>query len=298
MELFQLRYFLAVASALNYTKAAKELHVSQSALSRQIIELEQELGVRLFDRNRQRVRLTDEGRVVCTHAEKVLCEVAALAAAAKDLAEGCGGELVVTYNWRVFFNFIPDTIAEFRRLHPESEVRLKEVVLRDQTAALHAGKVHLAFLPGELLADDPAFARLRVLASDLVAIVSRRHRLADRRRIALRELAEDTWLLNDGLAKVYPAFIRQYCRAAGFAPLFGRSGSNIEELLSLVAAGYGVVLLPRYIAAKHHGIASVRMLATDCAPIELCAVWMRENHSRLLLDYLAVLREHLRAEGG
>ena len=294
MEIYQLRYLVAVAAALNYTKAAQTLHVSQSALSRQIIQLEKELGVRIFERNRQQVRVTDEGRVVLAHAEKVLAEVSTLAAAAKDLAEGRGGEVVVSCNWRVFFGFIPDTVAEFRHRYPQSEIRLRDVPVADQSAALHARKVHIGFLPSEFLDNEPEFERLRVLTSDLVVVVSQQHRLATRRAIKLAECANETWLKNDALPKAYPAFIRQYCKKAGFSPIFGKQGTSIEELLGMIAAGYGITMLPRYVLAKHQEIPAVRLLRTDCAPIELCAVWLRDNSSRLLQQYLEVLREHLR----
>jgi len=293
MEIYQLRYLVGVAEALNYTKAANTLHVSQSALSRQIIQLEKELGVRLFDRNRQRVSLTDDGRVVLAHAEKILAEVSALTAAAKDLSEGRGGEVILSCNWRVFFGFIPETVAEFRRRYPQSEIRLREVPIAEQASALHSRKVHIGFLPSEFLDNEPEFERLRVLISDLVVVVSRQHRLARRRSIELRECTGETWLTNDAMPKAYPAFIRQYCRKAGFSPIFGKQGTSIEELLGMIAAGYGITMLPRYVLTKHQGISSVRLLKTDCAPIELCAVWLRTNKSRLLQQYLAILRDHI-----
>lgn len=294
MEIYQLRYLIAVSETLNYTRAAELLHVSQSALSRQIIQLEKELGVRIFERNRQRVSVTDEGRVILGHAARILSEVTTLAAAAQDLAEGRGGELVVSCVWRIFFSFIPDTIAEFRRCHPQSEVRLLELPLQEQANALRSKKVHLGFMPSELLGDDEELERMKVLTSDLVVVVSRKHRLANRKSIALKELAHDTWLKNDAVKKSYPAFIKEYCKKAGFTPIFGKAGTGIEDLLGMIAAGYGIAMLPRYIMAKHREIASVRFLNTDCDPIELCAVWLRSNQSRLLKQYLVILRGHLR----
>ena len=86
------------------------------------------------------------------------------------------------------------------------------------------------------------------------------------------ECANETWLKNDALPKAYPAFIRQYCKKAGFSPIFGKQGTSIEELLGMIAAGYGITMLPRYVLAKHQEIPAVRLLKTDCAPIELCTV--------------------------
>ena len=294
MEIYQLRYLVAVAEALNYTRAAEVLHVSQSALSRQIIQLEKELRVRIFERNRQRVSITDEGRVVLGHAAKILSDVSVLTGAAQELAEGRGGELVVSCVWRIFFSFIPDTIAEFRRCHPQSDVRLLELPLHEQINALRSRKVHLGFMPSELLEDDDALERMKVLSSDLVVVVSRKHRLAGRKSVALKDLANDTWLKNDAVKKTYPAFIKQYCKKAGFTPIFGKSGAGLEDLLGMIAAGYGIAMMPRYILAQHHKISSVRFLGTDCEPIELCAVWLRSNQSRVLKHYLEILRGHIR----
>lgn len=294
MEIYQLRYLIAVSESLNYTRAAESLHVSQSALSRQIIQLEAELRVRIFERNRQRVSVTDEGHVILGHAAKILAEASILTAAAQELAAGRGGELVVSCVWRTFFSFIPDTIAEFRRRHPQSEVSLRELQLHEQANALRARKVHLGFMPSEFLDDDDEFERQKVLTSDLVVVVSKRHRLAGRKSIALRELANETWLKNDAVKKAYPAFIRQYCKKAGFAPIFGKPSASIENLIGMIAAGYGIAMLPRYILTKHLQISSVRFLDTDCDPIELCAVWLRSNPSRLLKQYLGILRQHTR----
>jgi DNA-binding transcriptional LysR family regulator len=294
MEIYQLRYLAAVADSLNYTRAANVLHVSQSALSRQIIQLEKELGVRVFERSRQQVNITDEGRVILAHAARILSEAAALTGAAKELAQGRGGDLVVSYNWRTFFSHIPDSIAEFRRRHPQSEVRLREIQLHEQAELLHSKKVHLGFMPSEFIKDDDEFERMKVLTSELVVVVSRNHRLANRKAIALRELANDTWLKNDAVKKTYPTFIRQYCKQAGFTPIFGEHGSSIENLLGMIAAGYGIIMMPRYVLTKHHRISSIRFLRTDCAPIELCAVWLRKNQSRVLKQYLEILRKHVR----
>lgn len=295
MEIYQLRYLAAVADKLNYTQAAQSLHVSQSALSRQIIQLEEELGVRIFERNRQRVTLTDAGQVILGHAARILSEVSVLTGVAHELAQGRGGELVVSYDWRVFFGFIPDTIAEFRRCHPQSEVRLRHMPFHEQAQALQTKKIHVGFMPSEFTADDPTFAQLRVLSSKLVVVVSKRHRLAGRKTVKLKELAEETWLKNESHPRAYADLIRQNCRKAGFSPIFGKHGSGIEELLGLIAAGYGIAMLPRYILAKHQGISSVRLLETDADPIELCAVWLRSQPSHLLQQYLAILRQHIQS---
>lgn len=290
MEIFQLRYLVAVAEKLNFTRAAESLNVSQSAMSRQIQQLEMELGVKLFHRNRQRVVITDEGRVLLRYAGRILSEVSVMTQVAGDLAANVGGDICIGCDWRVFFSVIPDTIAEFRRQNPQAHVTIRELPPPSHAEALSEGKIHISFTPSELITNTGPFCFQKVLASDLVVIVSVEHKLAGESFVPVSRLRNETWLLDDRLPRTYRGFIKQICRRAGFSPILGRTGSGVEDILSMVAAGYGISILPRYIMAKYRDISSVRILSTDCEPIELCVVWLKENKSRILQEFLEILK--------
>ena len=129
MELRHLRYFHAVATTLNFSRAAESLRVAQPALSRQVKALENELGVQLFERNRVRVQITDAGRLFLTHVEKVLAQVDMAVSAVREVREGTEGRLIVCTEWRLPISLLPTVLAEFRSQFPRVEIDLRELPL-------------------------------------------------------------------------------------------------------------------------------------------------------------------------
>jgi DNA-binding transcriptional LysR family regulator len=292
MELRHLRYFHAVAELLNFSRAAERLHVAQPALSRQIRDLEQELGVRLFDRNRVRVQLTDAGRTFRSHAAKVLAQVDVAVGAVRATARGAGGQLVICSDWRLSIGLIPETIAAFRARYPQVEVSLTDLPMHRQLAALRAHRAHIGFLPVEEIASRGDLDALPILQAEMLAVVGAAHPLAHRRSVAIAELRNEPWVrLTGDHADGYRTYVSQICRLAGCAPVFGpQQASSLEALFTMVGTGFGIALLPDFLRASRHPL--IRFLHTDCNPIELCAVWPRAGDSLLLRQYLEVLRQH------
>lgn len=296
MELRHLRYFSAVAELLNFSRAAEKLHVAQPALSRQVQALESELGTQLFERSRMGVRLTDAGRTFYPHACKILAEVDIGTAAVREVNDGLGGELIICNDWRLGSDLVPLTIAEFHATHPRATVTLRDLRLHEQLPALRAGKAHLGFVVRDLASVRDEIASLPVLRSPLVAVLPARHPQADASRLKLADLSAETWTVVDEREAVgYRTFLTQLCRLSGFVPRFGTSSSTLEGFLGRIASGFGIGLLPAHMVPR--GTPMLRCVATDCEPIELCAVWNRRDRSLLLRDYLAILRTHLAARG-
>lgn len=292
MELRHLRYFQAVAELLNFSRAAERMHVAQPALSRQIRDLESEIGARLFDRNRVRVQLTDAGRTFYGHACKVLAQVDLAVASVQDTTKGTGGELLLCNDWRLAVNLVPATVAEFRRRYPRVEVILQDVLPHQQLATLRAHRAHLGFLRREELAGHPDIDFLPVACLELHAVVGLTHPLASRRSVHIAELRGEKWLqLSGDRGEAYNAFILQTCRLSGFTPQFQDTVSSLEAMATVVASGYGVCLLPDSHTIQQRSL--LRFLRTDCPAVELCAVWPRAESSLLLQHYLAILRRHL-----
>lgn len=184
MELRHLRYFKAVAEQLNFTRAAESLHVAQPALSRQIRDLETELGVRLLDRNRVRVQLTDAGRTLYSHTCKILAQVDLAVGSVQDTTKGTGGELILCNDWRLAISVVPTAIAEFRTQFPRVEVILQDVLFHRQLAALRAQRAHLGFLPREDVVSRPDLDFLPLVRVEMLVGVGPGHRLVKRRRCA------------------------------------------------------------------------------------------------------------------
>ncbi len=290
MELRHLRYFNAVAEALNFTRAAEKLRVAQPALSRQIKALEDELGVQLLDRNRQRVLLTDAGRLFLGHAEKILSQVELATLAVREVMTGTAGELRIAHDWRLPSNLVSKAVAEYRRRYPTVEVSLRDLQMNDQLAALHTRKIHLGFIASSFLGPDQQLSSRLHQHSDIVALVPSNHRLAGRSTVRLAELKDEEWISVETADNGYRAFLLQDCRNAGFVPRFSRATANQPRaIVGLVAAGLGVALAPRIALPADR--AAIAILATDCDPIDICAVWNERDQSPLLRNFLAILEQ-------
>ncbi len=291
MELRHLRYFKAVAELLNFTRAAESLRVAQPALSRQVRNLEDELGVRLLDRNRVHVQLTDAGRTFYAHASKVLAQVDLAVASVRDTTRGVGGRLLISNDWRLSIHVIPETVAAFRKLYPGVEVELVDLPLSQQLATLRAGRAHLCFQPRESIPARGDFATLPILHTRIGLITARTHPLARRRSVRLADLRDQTFIrLTEDHNHDHHAYLVKMCRTAGFSPIIGtQQASSLEALLAHVGSGFGVTLLPDFVCPPAHPLVST--VRTDCPEVELCAVWLRTETSLLLAHYLEILRE-------
>ena len=288
MELRHLRYFVAVAEALNFTRAAEKLRVAQPALSRQIQALENELGTKLLDRNRQRVLLTDSGQLFLGHARTILEQVDIATHAVREVDTGAAGELRIAHDWRLSSNLVSRAVVEYRKRYPEVEVALRDLPMNEQLAALHTHKIHLGFIASGFLGPDPQLATRLTQHTDIVAIVPQDHPLAGHKQVALAELRDAEWISVDTPDNSYRAFLQQLCRNAGFSPHFSRAVANqAPAIVGLVAAGMGVALAPRMALTQEHS--AVAILTTDCDPIDICAVWNARDRSPLLQQFVAIL---------
>jgi len=295
MELRHLRYFKAVAELLNFSRAAEQLRVAQPALSRQVRALEEELGATLLDRNHMRVRLTDAGRAYYAHTCKILAQVDMAAAAVREVTDGSAGELIVCNDWHLGGRIVPAALNEFRQLYPRTEVMLHDRRVHDQLALIVNRRAHLGFMVRELLGNRRELECLDILSSQLMVVMPSGHTFAGRASIRLAELAEETWITVD--AKESPqsrSYFTRLCRWSGFVPKLGSTGTTLEGITGRVASGYGVAIMPEHmVEAMGPGLSAV---ATDCPPVELCAVWHRDEKSKLLEQFLAVLRRHAVAD--
>lgn len=289
MELRHLRYFKAVAELLNFSRAAERLRVAQPALSRQIRDLEEELGAPLFDRDHG-VQLTDAGRIFLGHAEKILAQADIAVAAVREAAAGVGvGELIVCNDWRLAGQFVPAVAAEFERLYPRAEITLRDLRFHDQLAALRARRAHLGFVVRSVLGRAAELETLLVLRTRLMIVVPAKHARAKDRTVKVADLAEESWVtLDEKEAPGYRAFVTQLARISGFTPNFGKSAATFEGLVGRVAMGYGVALTLEHNAPQNNPL--VRVLGSDIEPLELCAVWHRREKSPLLHAFLEIIR--------
>ncbi|MGA9370073.1 MAG: LysR family transcriptional regulator [Steroidobacteraceae bacterium] len=245
MELRHLRYFLAVAEELNFTRAAERLGISQPPLTQQVKALEAELGVTLLDRSAYRIELTDAGRIFAVEAARILGETRSAMQAARRAATGVTGRVRVGFTESASFNsLVTSTLRSYRSEFSAVEVSLEEHPSTDLIAALREGRIDAAFV-------RPPVPTRRGLTLDLLerepllVAVPSGHRLAGRQEIDLASLAAETFILypravRPGLADTVVAA----CETAGFTPKVGQYAPQLSSTINLVAASLGISIVP------------------------------------------------------
>jgi DNA-binding transcriptional LysR family regulator len=245
MELRHLRYFLAVAEELNFTRAAERLGISQPPLTQQVKALEAELGVTLLDRSAYRIELTDAGRIFAAEAARILGDARSAMQAARRAATGVTGRVRVGFTESASFNsLVTSTLRRYRSDFPAVEVSLEEHPSTDLIAELREGRIDAAFV-------RPPVPTRRGLTLDLLerepllVAVPSGHALAGRREIDLASLAAETFILypravRPGLADTVVAA----CETAGFTPKVGQYAPQLSSTINLVAASLGISIVP------------------------------------------------------
>lgn len=290
MDLRQLRYFLAAAADLNFRRAAERVHVSQPALSQRIQALEEELGVQLFARSAQGVRLTASGEVFAKGARQVLREVDLAVASARLADRGESGRLSVAFNEIGGQQpIVGNCLALFRTAFPNVAVELSEMGEADQYEALRAGAIDAGFhfrIPGA----HGEFAARRLDAQDFVLVAPQSHPLATRERVALSDLADAPMIMlrRDVNADTYDGILRAFAQAQ--IPLRTvLETSSDAALLTLVAAGLGLAIAmdaPR--RGGWNGLALRRIEGLSLAK-EFVLAWDPNNRSPTLSKFIALV---------
>ncbi len=295
MELRHLRYFVAVAQELNFRRAAARLHLAQPSLSRQVRGLEEELGTRLFERDRQPVALTAAGHVLLDEAPRLLAEISAALEATRAAGRGTRPNLRIGNVGVLSASFLPGSLAAFRQACPQAEVEILELAMDEQVAALLEGTIQVGFQASTSFTSvDDRLAARTVLTCGVVAALPTTHPLASERRLSLGALADQKFLrLEPRPGAGYDRWVRALCeQAGGFTPKFRPLVvSNLEALLGLVAASEGVALLAEVVTRELRAGAgwTIHPLDLPEAPFQVKVVWNPANPSAALRNYLACL---------
>ncbi|WP_243725799.1 LysR family transcriptional regulator [Actinomadura rubrisoli] len=241
MELRHLRYFVAVADHLGFSRAAKHLHLAQQSLSQQIGALERELGVRLFDRDARGTRLTEAGRVFLPEARAVLARADAAVVVAQRAGRGELGRLNLAFLASTANYMLPPVVKALRERLPDLELTTHHEQIHELVAGLRDGRFDAAFTRPPLVAD---LATRTIATEPVCAVLPVGHPLAGRAELRLADLAEEDWVLSP--RESWPPWHEKYDRdfaAAGFTPNVVQRADGAANLLGLVAAGVGVTRL-------------------------------------------------------
>lgn len=297
MELRHLRYFVAVAEELHFGRAAEVLGISQPPLSQQIQALEQELGVRLFERSNRHVALTDAGRLFLEQTRQTLAQVSRSVDVARRAEQGEIGELQIGFTASApFVSIIPRAVFAFRQAFPAVHLDLQEMTSREVSQALMERKLQIGMIrPLELPAELDAVELLR---EPLMALLHADHPLAgdEDRGLALAELADEPFVFfprsyGSGLYGQLFSLARQ----AGFSPRVAQEAHEALTIIGLVAAGLGVSVLPSSFRRVRIDGAVFRTLLDAEATTAVWLVKRRQEHSPLAQAFIDLLTREVRA---
>ena len=297
MDLRQLRSFVAVAQELSFRLAAKRLGMSQPPLSRQIKALEEDVGVRLLERERnRRVALTDAGHAFLMDAKRTLAAAEATLRHAREAAHGTRGRLNVADIAALSTRVVPPLLQAFRTRHPQVEVFMVELQRTEQVAALREGRVHVAIYPDLSTPRDRQFQSQRLFACPMVAALPPGHPHAggkyENDDLDIHSLAQDTILIPAAdHSPGYGERLEHTCAAAGFTPAATHPVEGVPNLLGMVTAGYGVALLPEVLVRGQMPTSQVRRLRAPVPSFRLNLLWLRQSTSQVLRNFLLVARE-------
>lgn len=286
MELRHLRYFIAVAETGSLTQAAEQrLHTSQPSLSRQIRDLEYEVGVALLSRGARGVELTASGRVFLDHARLALAQVDAAGETARRAAQPAKRTFALGFLTGTEMDWLPEAMRILRDELPNIEVTVCSQYSPDLAADLMRGKLDLAFLRPEPNVVDLAYKT--VTKEPFVLLMPSDHRLASREAIRVQEIVGETFIMVSNTAPVTRAVIAEYLRRSDIDITPAHEADHLAMAMSLVASTRGVMLLPAYAQNFMPWSVTSRPLEGEMPTVDLVIGYSKSNTSPILKMFLS-----------
>jgi DNA-binding transcriptional LysR family regulator len=295
LELRHLRYFVAVAEELNFSRAAERLHMAQPPLSVAIRQLEQELGTLLLTRTSREVRLTDAGRTFLDGARRTLAELEHTMSQARRAAAGELGRLRVAFSWSARFETLPALARSLRERRPEVELLIEQMWNAQVPAALRSGAIDAAVCLCPEIAAEISSETIR--SEEIVALLPVAHPLAGEHAIALAALAADEHVLfpRDLAPRLHDFFVG-LCRRAGFEPKRGRQSFHSSWDLRTLADAPVVGLAPASVAcAVPDGVVAIPVVDPPDR-LETVILWRSDDRSALVAGLREAARNAFRDE--
>jgi DNA-binding transcriptional LysR family regulator len=289
MELRHLRYFIAVAEELNFTRAAERLHMAQPPLSQQIQHLEAELGFQLFRRTKRTVVLTEAGQVFFEESQKILLQVDRAIQLGKQTSRGELGQLTVGFVSSAAHNVVPAILQAFRTRCPAVKLELHELTTNEQLQRLREGRIDIGFVRPPI--EEDGINSEIVFREPLIVALPETHPWADRAVVELRELSGEPFILFPrSLAPGLYDPIVSLCQQAGFSPIAGQEAIQMQTIISLVAAEMGVAIVPASMQNFQRSGVVYKSLPESTCIVAIALIW-RNAPTQAVQRFLEVARQ-------
>jgi DNA-binding transcriptional LysR family regulator len=294
MELRHLRYFIAVGENLHFGRAAEQMHISQPPLTRQIQQLEEELGAQLFIRNNRRVALTHVGERLLSEAKPLLARFDALKLHVRETAAGRLGKLTIGFISVADYHVLPLLLREFQSRFPNVTLNLREATSDCQLDALRKDDIDVGIVVAPLT--DSALQFRALFQEELIAVLpaseSENNTLDMARPISVRELADHPFVMfpRHSAPGLFDAIIES-CARASFTPRIGQEAIQMQTIISLVSVGMGVALVPASLANLGRAGVVYRPLKERSPLVTTGLAWKNSNSSLTLRAFLDLVNQ-------
>lgn len=296
MDLRQLRYFVAVAEERSFTMAARRLNLSQPPLSQQIQALEASLGTRLFYRTSRRVELTPAGAALLARAWAIQQQIKSAEEEVRSVGAGLVGTLDIGATGSVLRGRLADLLAAYRREAPSVRMTVHEQAPSLQIAALLEGTTNISL--NRSIPTEHGLASELAWKEEVVVAVPRAHPLARRKRIALADLAAEDHIVLQPESSAFAHYIQKCCIDAGFLPRASQQVVDAQSIPSLIAAGFGVSLVPQSIARFTSGEIAFRAIRPAPPSADVYLVWRKDEASMVVHNFIKLARRFLGTDRG
>ena len=287
IDIRHLRYFRVVAEELHFGRSAARICIAQPALSRQIQQLEDEIGTRLLKRTRRQVELTAAGRLFLERTNMILAELSKAAIDCRRVGDGELGRLSVGFIHSSTYGLLPSIIERFRHLYPDIELELHEMSIPEQHVALTRDQIDIG-----LLRPQKTNAKIEiqtVMEDPFWLAVSSKHPLAKQKEVRLRECANESMILfAKEESPLFHSRITAMCERAGFTPKVVQSAMHIHTVVGLVGTGIGIAIVPG--AARNlnpKGVCFIDIVDKP-EPVHIALAWQKDRETPAIRSFRQV----------
>ncbi len=291
MELRHLRYFIAVAEELHFGRAAKRLAMSQPPLSQQIKLLEEEIGVILLKRTKRQVVLTDAGKVFLDEARKTVVQAEQAVEAARRAARGEIGQLSVGFVSSAVYGKVPSIFSLMRSRYPGVSLLLQDLTSEEQVEALKVNRIDVGLVRPPVAGAESLAMRI-IWREALMVALPEGNPLSRKEEIAIEELAGESFIQIP--RHVAPGFYDQciqICVRAGFAPKIVQEARTTPTIVSLIAGGMGISILPASLRSLQRSGVVYRSLKKPAPTTDMAVIWRSSDGAPTLRSFLEIIGE-------